>query len=229
MSDSVKVNDSRNAKLVSGIIFIFFGLFMLFFAIGNSINYSVKKENWIHSIAIITEIDHNKEKIIFTYTYKDENYVINSSIYSSNKKIGDSIVIFINPNNPSEIYEYELINVSNIFFVIGTIFTVVAFVLLVSYYKFIRKKKFCLEHGKKKTVEVDLIKKTSVRMNHRYYFIIFINYNSKEYKSHYFLMPRIFDLTTKKTVDLYIYDEKTYYIDVCSLKEKSKESDILEY
>ena len=225
----MKVNDSSNSKFVSGLIFILFGFIMLSTSVGLLINHFSKVESWKATTATITVIDHDEEEITFVYVYQDSSYKAISSIYSSTKKVGDSLVIYVNPNNPEEMYEHDLIIVSNAFIVVGSLFTILAIILFVLYNKFVKKKKICIEHGKKKTVNVGLIKKTSVYLNSRPYYMLFINYDNKEYKSHYFLMPRIFDMTTKKTVDLYIYDEKTYYIDVCSLKEKKEESDIFEY
>ena len=225
----MKVDDSKSSKLFLGFTFIVFGVALLIVAIVLLFNHTVKKENWISSIGTITEVDHEDEDIIFTYIYKNDIYTTKSSIYSSTRKLGDTFVIYINPDKPSEIYEHDLIYVSNMFFIMGPIFTTIAIFLFVNCFQFNKKRILCLEHGKKRRVKVGLIKKTNVRFNGRPYYVIFINYDNKEYKSHSFLMPRIFDMTTKKTVDLYIYDEKTYYIDVCSLEEKKEESDILEY
>ena len=187
----MKVNDSYNHHKLAAMSSIIGGVIMLVLAIFLSANFAFKKENWIQSVAIIEEVNNGSKDIIYSYDFNERNYTAKASFFTSIFRVGDTLVIYINPDNPSECYEYISIHFANFVAAISLILLVLSVVELYRYVRFLKNKKLCLENGIKRDVKVGLLKKLSgrVRLNFKnyFYYIIFINFEGKEYKSHQFL------------------------------------------
>ena len=217
----MRIRSSIKSKLASSVILLIIGLIFMGVAIGLNVNDSVKKSNWIMKEATIVDIDHYKEVIKLSYTYNNLVYQRNSSIYSSFSDIGDIIIIYVNPDNPIKFYEKETSIIFIVFYCVSIPFVTAGLFMISSYFKNKNRVQLCLDNGRKRVAKVLEIKKTCFYYNYQPYYVLKVIYNNIEYKSEKFLLPETLNLNMDVVVDVYIIDEKNYYVDTKSLREKN--------
>lgn len=219
----MRLRTSIASKLAFAIIFGVLGLTFTIAAIVMTINDNAKKEAWDKIEATMIVVDHHLEKVELNYVYKENIYFANSSVYSSFDEVGDRVFIYVNPNNPNEIYEEGLSTVFIVFYCVGLPFLLIGICSLILDIKFRKNKKICMESGFKKVVDVIEVVKTNYYVNNEACYIIKVKSNGIEYKSQRFLLPVAFNPNIKTVVDMYILDEKKYFIDLTSIREKRED------
>ena len=223
----MKIKNSLYSKLEIALIFGFFGLVFTVVSAFLGINDYVKRNAWIESEGYISVVNHSAERKEFTYSYNGVTYNVKSNSYSSFDDVGDLIIIYINPNNPSEVYEANTSLVFIIFLIIGSPFLIVGIIFLIKHLKFMKIRKICLNEGSPKRVKVLRFEETKFHYNRRPYYVMIVNYQGNEYKSSMFLLPYKSDIyATGAIVDFYYINEDTYYIDLDTFRYKNIDEEI---
>lgn len=178
-----------------------------------------KMQNWDESSGVVTRLSRASEWFIIKYEYGEEVIEYKSeTYYSSSIDIGDIIIIYINPNNPKEVFvANELIfpfitgGIGLIFLITGSIFFLVNFIKD-------RRNRMCLENGRRVRVKIGRMIKTSSNFGNKTVYRLAVNYKDKEYISQaYYYSDEYFDVCEEHVVDLYLYENK-HYIDLESVK-----------
>ena len=223
------------SKLEFSIVFLLIGIiFTTVSVIFIVFDFNIRN-NWVESTGIISSVNHSSEKIEFTYNYNGYSYEFKSSTYYPFIDIGDSIDIYINPDNPNTIYESSKLYVILVFFVFGVPILILGIVFFKQHLKFMIIRKRCLNTGRYKRVKVLRFEETSFNVrtsrfgrysfNRRYrpYYVMIVEYQGLEYKSNMYL-PEPVDICFKNaTVDFYYISEENYFIDVASIKHEDSE------
>ena len=175
-------------------------------------------DSWLEQSAVICEIDETLEIVTYTYEYEDKTYNIESQFYSSSLKVDDKVIIYLNPNNVADIYVPMQMTVGVVFYIISITILLLVGLLSILY---VRKRSWntkCIEQGTKRLVNVDSFK-TIYGGTYSYTFMMVVNYKNKEYISEAFKLDKGVITNVKGTVNLYILDDKHYYIDLNSYQE----------
>lgn len=218
----MRFRSSIKSKFASSIILCIIGFIFVAIAIGLNINDYIKKDIWDECEATITFVDHFDEVVKISYTYKEETYICTSSSYSSFNDEGEILIIYVNPENPTEIYEAQISIIFIIFYCVGGFIFLIGIFSVISDIKSKNNSELCMNEGSRKVVDVLEVTKTNFYYNNEPYYLIKIIYRDKEYKSERFFLPETINLNAKLVVDLYYIDEKRYYIDFSSLREKDE-------
>lgn len=174
--------------------------------------------DWKEQPAIISKIDETYEIVTYTFILDGKTYEVNSQIYSSSMRVEDPVVIYLNPNNFEDIYVPTQMTVGVIFYIVSGVFVLMGASLTIL---FIRRRKIhnkCISKGIKKNVAVDAFK-TLYTSGVNYTFQMVVKYNGKEYLSEAFQVEKGIISNVKGTVNLYLLDDKYYFIDLDSFSE----------
>ena len=79
-----------------------------------------------------------------------------------------------------------------------------------------------MENGSKKVLKVLEFSKTHFYYNYQPFYIVKVEYKNIIYKSEKFLLPNSLNINMNAVVDIYIIDEKNYYIDIISIRENNE-------
>ena len=209
------------SKLEIAVIILIFGLCFTIVSVFRGADDYVKRNNWIESEGYISEVDQSNDEKKFTYSYNGVIYNVKSNSYSLFDDVGDLIEIYINPDNPSEVYEANISFDFIIFLIFGVSSLIAGIIFIIKHFKFMKIRKICLSEGNPKRIKVLRFEETNIHVNGTYYIIV-VNYEGNEYKSGMFLLPSNTDIyVTGANVDFYYVNEDTYYIDLDSLKFKN--------
>lgn len=145
-----KLQVNKNISPKTFWILTIFSLILFFILWGYSIYNYFKQKDYIELNAVITEVGYryipaggeaNAQIINYiklSYEYDDKTYSSQQRVaFKFNKKVGNLIRIYINPNNPEEMKDTYITNIN---FIINII-TLVITIFLIKAYK-IRKNKF---------------------------------------------------------------------------------------
>ena len=211
---------SSFSKLIYAIIFVFCGLYLtinLLYSLGKEV---YVREKWFEYEATIYKIDHDSEERYISYSYHSKVYKVKSKGYSTSDNVGDLILIYINTEDPIEIFEGGNIFGNIVGSLFGIIFLTIGIIFLNKDIKFRKNYKLCIKEGTKKRVTIQSIRSTNFSVNRVVYYYLVVIYDGKEYKSNYFSLYKGFNLKSRKFVDFYYIDDDTYYIDLSSIEEK---------
>ena len=144
-AEKIQINPNISNKTFLILIIFSICLFLIFGV--DTIKNIVKINSYEKITAVITEVGHkvitgsssadssNVNYIKFNYNYNGNKYKNEQRVvFKFNKKMGDSISIYINPDNPNEIMDTYMKNVS-------FIATIVSFVITIFLIKAYRIKK----------------------------------------------------------------------------------------
>ena len=221
----MKIESSVKNSKIAGIILILFSFIFNVVTLFLTIQFGYIKNNWIEYSGVISEVNETEEHIIVSYLYEGVDYNVIPLYYSSKMELNDELIIYINPDDLSEIKLAELENLYITFFIVAGIIDIIGICLLL--YSFKRKIFIneCLDKGIKKTLYVTEIKRTYIRNNSQRYYYLKVLYNDKEYKSELFRIKKDFDKNNLGIVDMYLLENGRYYIDLSSYRKK----EILEF
>lgn len=147
---------------------IFLSLFVI--TIGVMIFLAIRL-NWIKeemvqvesTIVSITRYGDDDHIVMIEYTYKSVLYSGKYNIYTSDMREGDTILIYVNPENPSTFYSASTFLHIILPGIFAVIFAAIGFPLYIYVFKINKIKKNMIQHGRKKIGVI-----TEVKTNYNY-------------------------------------------------------------
>lgn len=222
-----------NPKVVCGFIFsvvggFFLGLGIMFVVLLGSIH-----EGKVEVDAVIAYIDTYGDEggtVFVDYYYMGEEYKgIELDSYSSSMRVGDEIVVFISPKNPTEAIDKNTtsmvrILMGGIFGGIGGIFVIIGIAFIMSVTKKKSLARRLKEIGYFVDARIDCVDITGIRINNHPTFMIRCTYdNPYDGKTYKFKSEHIgFDPTMNiqgDTIRVYVdeNDYSKYYVDLTGI------------
>ena len=216
----MEINNSIKSSKLASAILIIISLVFVVIAIGFNIYGDFARDNWYKATAVIKEVNHFDETINISYNYEGENYLIEPLYYSSTFKVGDLIVIFINPNSPEDVYIENMDLLFIIFYIVSGVMALISLILYIVSKNKDKIIKECIEYGYKKTLEVTEVKRSYTYNKGKTHYYLVVKYQEKEYKSDLFTLASNNGLEEKYLVDVYFLENGNYYIKLDSCRKK---------
>lgn len=221
-----------------------FSIFIVFLVVGCllfgggfycGINLLVTLSKLVPVTATITEINtySDSHDVFVTFSYDGETYEnVELNFWDTSFEEGGEIEIFVNPDNPSEIFSstpYIILTV--VLFVFGGAFAGIGGYFVDKWIRKKKKEKKLILHGSKIECEIiEICVDRTYRVNGKAVNSFFICQNGdKKFKSASFKNKYTFDIGSTCTVYIDPTDETNYYVDlksacvpVLGMEEKEK-------
>lgn len=194
--------------LIIGIVFV--GLCAVFAGVNIYI-----KNNYNETDAVVMGFEHQRSAsgksdtnyTLISYVVEDTEYQTTISAYSSSWRVGDTIKVYTDSDNPDAVK----VTLSPIFFIVfgfvGSVFAVIGFVMLSRAVKLRKKKKQLFENGLTLHAEiVDFFPNTRIAVNGMHPYIVVVEYDELGQK-HRFVSENVWE----RMNDSYIGDMVTVY------------------
>ncbi len=222
-----------NPKVLCGFIFSVVGGFFLGFGILFVVLLGSIHEGKVEVDAVIAYVNSHGEEggVAFVdYYYMGEEYKgVELDSYSSSMRVGDEIVVYISPKNPTEAIDKNTTSMlrllmGGIFGGIGGLFLIIGIVFIMSVTKKKSLSRRLKETGYYIYAHIDFVDTTGIRINNQPTFVIRCSYdNPYDGKTYKFKSEHIgFDPTMNiqgDTIRVYV-DEKDYskyYVDLTGI------------
>lgn len=169
--------------------------------------------------ARITEITVS-QSVYVEYTYQNEHYTARSNVYNSNMRVGDELRVYVDPDDPQNIYAQGTNIIFIVFASLGTAFLAAAAILLALTARRKRKKEELLAHGERAEATImEVARAPLVKINGRspYQIICCVSDSSgyaTRYKTGYLTRDPSAALAGRQTLPVYLDpdDKENYYI-----------------
>lgn len=195
-------------------------------------NEMVPVESTIVSITRYGEDDHI---VMIEYTYDSVLYSGKYNIYTSDMREGDTIMIYVNPENPSKFYSANTFLYIILPGIFAVVFAAIGFPLFIYAFKINKIKKSMIQNGRKKIGVITEVKTnynyTMSKGRHRSYrshIIVSVidDYTQQEvkYKSRGFWSPSDLGVQLGVTeIDVWVDrdNKNVYYVDTDKILNKS--------
>lgn len=229
----------KNKNLVEWILFGAFTVIGIGFMIGGIIWYCVLKEkehSWVLTKAEIIDIQKSNHygsehhyMVLVQFLVKEKVYETNLPEYNSSMKIGDTVSIYYNPNNPLEIIGNSFLGYL-IFICMGIVFAVIGFIPLFLMLARKHKKNYLMKNGKRIEATIDNVSfKMNYSVNGKHPYVLECSYVEPITGSVYFFTSNsiwypievILEKHNITTVPVYIdlKNSKKYYVDITAFKK----------
>lgn len=224
----------KNAKLsiILSIILAIIGVVFLLTSINLMIyNNKLKKEN-IKILATVTNSDFNNQFTTVSFFINEKEYNAIAQKYYSEVQIGDTIEIYYNKENPTQILLESNNKNPAIYFVISVILLAISLSVIIHKLNNLVDKETVKKTGKRVEAELeDIVYNTKITSNGKHpYYIICIWKNKVTGKTYRFKSDNLwynpneqFKKSGIEKVPVYIIpsNPNQYYVDIDSINEKN--------
>lgn len=233
----MKIKNTTNFFILFGAIFFAVGMTFLFSGIIHMISFNAFKNSAETVLAEITYIDPKSAysdssthtDVLVSYTVDGQKYETELNYYTTGMQVGDTIEIYVNPDNPSKI-KADVIIGDVIFMIVGSIFAVIGGCFLaVNAAKAAQRKRLISDGEQLPAVITNIYMNNNVRINGRHPYRAECEYTDPFSGERYlFASDNIMDNISGivgSTVTVYADrdDRRKYYVDIGELTERYAE------
>ncbi len=242
----MKVKNANNFSLIFGAIFFAVGLSFLLAGVIHCLSFNAFKNRAVLIDAQITRIivnyvtrtDTGKRSdcdVWVSYTIDGKEYETKLNYYTSGMREGDTVEIFVDPDDPADI-ETDTLILDIVFIGLGGVFTIIGGCFLVSHVSRLSRRKRLLREGEQLAATITNIRQSNVLVNGRHPYRAECEYTDQFSGEKYLfssdsVMSDISGLVGS-TVTVYAdrSDRRKYYVDIGGLSERyTEENKIHDY
>ncbi|TVP86617.1 MAG: DUF3592 domain-containing protein [Acholeplasmataceae bacterium] len=189
-------------------------------------------------VSITRGLGRSSHTVMISYNYEGQSYTVQYNTYSASMRVGDNITIYIDPDNPDQYYQPNLLTHVLIPGIFALAFGAVGFPMFFSSRKTKKIKNSLMTSGRKMVGTITDLKTnhtTSITVGGRRLFknhitcrvIDDFSGSEKTYKSRGFWRSSDFNLNIGvSTVDVWVdrQDKEKYFVDFDSIQVSPKET-----
>ncbi len=234
----MKVKDTKNFFIIFGTIFFITGMMFAFVGIMQMISFNAFKERAETVEAEITYIDRSRRSrssssthtdVFVSYIVDGQKYERDLNYYTAGMHVGDTIEIYVDPENPSHI-EADAALMDVIFMIVGGVFAFIGgCFIVINVKKTVRRKRLIIDGEQLSAVVTSVYCNNNVKINGRHPYRAECEYTDP-YSGEKYLFSSdnvMSDISGLEGYTVTVYadrnDRSKYYIDMNELTDRYNE------